>query len=53
MKVFLLSCLAAVVIMVGAYFVLHAAIPLSSQQAYTTGDNVRVGEADTVTSDTE
>ena len=53
MKVFLLSCLAAVVIMVGAYFVLHAAIPLSSQQAYTTGDNVRVGEADTVTSDSE
>ena len=53
MKVFLISCLAAAVITVGAYFVLHAAVPLSSQQAYTRGDSVRVGTADTVTSDTD
>lgn len=51
MKIFLLSCLAAVIITIGAYFVLHAALPLSSQQAYTSGTDVRVGEADTVTSD--
>ncbi len=53
MKMFLLSCLAAIVIMVGAYFVLHAAVPLSSQQAYTTGNDVRVGEADSVTTEPE
>ena len=51
MKVFLLSCLVAVVITVGAYFVLHATVPLSSQQAYTTGESVRVGQADAVTTE--
>lgn len=53
MKAFLLSCLAAIVITVGAYFVLHAVVPLSSQQAYTSGDNVRVGEADAITADAD
>jgi len=49
MKVFLLSCVAAVVVMVGSHFILRDAVPLSSQEAYTVGSNVRVGDADSVT----
>ena len=53
MKVFLISCVAAVVIMVAAHFILRDALPLSSQQAYTVGNNVRVGDADSVTTDVD
>lgn len=45
MKVFLLSCLAAIVITVAANVILNRALPLSSAQAYTVGDNVRIGDA--------
>lgn len=44
MKVFLLSCLAAIVITVVANVILNQAVPLSSEQAYTVGNNVRVGD---------
>jgi hypothetical protein len=53
MKVFLISCLAAVVLMVAAPYILRYSLPLSSQQAYTVGGNVRLSDSNSVTTDAD
>lgn len=45
MKVFVLSCLAAIVITVAANLILTRTVPFSSEQTYTLGTNVRIGAA--------